>query len=507
MRGLVSYIASRRVLLVVCTLLATLACAFPVTTTAYAAETGSKCQQTTSGGTGASGVEGAGSVKLILDTFKTGSGYWAGVLSGYAKNLFWLLVSIELAWVAITMALRGDNLDDWLREITSQIFVIGFFAFLLFQASNLFPAIINSFEQAALTAAGDGCTPGAAEGKIAGIDPVAVFNQGIALAWRLWELQEHHFTMMSVVILFCALTVAVTVSLLAASALFALIESYIVMNAAILFMGFGGSSWTREYPRKIMRLAVGVGAKLFIMQLLVLVAFGVLTKFTIVDITTCKPSTVSADQRPSGEEMSRRMAEQESARRGLSFKSANFNDIKNGLGALGWIVAEKAGLEKWAGLCQLDASVVTRALVLAATCLILWLLVQNLPNLVLGMLTGTPPGASSTDIDVRSAVSMAGDVSKLAGVAPMDWGGLARGSGALKFMQGIGNRESRETAPGGMAPWTHFAPEMSASVGRRLGGGSPLKPGMPQRKDGEAKDASTASNERGKLDDKPTDNA
>jgi type IV secretion system protein TrbL len=48
-----------------------------------------------------------------------------------------------------------------------------------------------------------------------------------------------------------------------------LVESYIVINASVLFLGFGSSQWTREYAIAMARYAVAVGAKLFVLTLLV----------------------------------------------------------------------------------------------------------------------------------------------------------------------------------------------------------------------------------------------
>ncbi|EOT2876156.1 type IV secretion system protein, partial [Escherichia coli] len=49
----------------------------------------------------------------------------------------------------------------------------------------------------------------------------------------------------------------------------AIVESMIVINAAVLFMGFGGSQYTREYALAMPRYAVSVGAKLFVLTLIV----------------------------------------------------------------------------------------------------------------------------------------------------------------------------------------------------------------------------------------------
>ncbi len=58
-------------------------------------------------------------------------------------------------------------------------------------------------------------------------------------------------------------------ALIAAFLVLALVESYIVISAGVIFMGFGGSRFTKDYALKILIYAMSVGAKLFVMQLIV----------------------------------------------------------------------------------------------------------------------------------------------------------------------------------------------------------------------------------------------
>jgi len=49
----------------------------------------------------------------------------------------------------------------------------------------------------------------------------------------------------------------------------ALMESWMVINVSVLFMGLGGSEWTRQYARQQLTYALAVGVKLFVMTLLI----------------------------------------------------------------------------------------------------------------------------------------------------------------------------------------------------------------------------------------------
>lgn len=48
-----------------------------------------------------------------------------------------------------------------------------------------------------------------------------------------------------------------------------LVESYVIINASVLFYGFGGSQWTRDFAIAPLRFVIAVGAKLFVLTLIV----------------------------------------------------------------------------------------------------------------------------------------------------------------------------------------------------------------------------------------------
>ena len=56
--------------------------------------------------------------------------------------------------------------------------------------------------------------------------------------------------------------------MIAAAIILSLVESYIVLSAGVLLMGFGGSRWTKDFALKTVIYAVSVGAKLFVLQLI-----------------------------------------------------------------------------------------------------------------------------------------------------------------------------------------------------------------------------------------------
>ncbi|TRN97351.1 P-type conjugative transfer protein TrbL, partial [Salmonella enterica subsp. enterica] len=67
----------------------------------------------------------------------------------------------------------------------------------------------------------------------------------------------------------CAILVLACFAFIAAFMFVTLVEAYVIINASVLFLGFGGSQWTREFAIAPMRFTVAIGAKLFILTLIV----------------------------------------------------------------------------------------------------------------------------------------------------------------------------------------------------------------------------------------------
>ena len=59
----------------------------------------------------------------------------------------------------------------------------------------------------------------------------------------------------------------------------ALVEFYFVTSAGVFLLGFGGSRWTKDIAIKYMTYTLGVGIKLFIIQLVVAVGQSIITSF------------------------------------------------------------------------------------------------------------------------------------------------------------------------------------------------------------------------------------
>jgi type IV secretion system protein TrbL len=193
----------------------------------------------------------------IVIQFKNQSVGWQSALQSFAVNTFGILALIELAWAGIRLAFRGADMSEWLAEIVNQILFLGFFFALLKNSVTWSQAIVNSFRQAASVAGGGG------------IAPSDVFASGVQIAAKVMAQMSIWSPTASVGLMIAGLVIEVCFALIAAAMVLALVESFLVISMGVLFMAFGGTQWTKDIAVSTVRYTISVGAKLFVLQLLV----------------------------------------------------------------------------------------------------------------------------------------------------------------------------------------------------------------------------------------------
>jgi type IV secretion system protein TrbL len=189
-----------------------------------------------------------------------------------------ILAAIEIAWSAIKLAFKNCDISEWMAEIVNQLMHVGFFYALLLNSVTWGTAIVNSFRQAASIA---GAT---------GMAPSDVFACGIRIATEVMHQMTILHPATSAGFMIAGIVIEVCFSLIAALMILTLVESYFMISANIIFMAFGGSSWTQQTAISAIRYCVSVGAKLFMIQLIVSIGSGIMqgwaNDFTRVDDTT-----------------------------------------------------------------------------------------------------------------------------------------------------------------------------------------------------------------------------
>lgn len=200
----------------------------------------------------------------IVGQFQTRAAGWEGTLRSFALNTFGILATIELTWAAIRLAFRGCDVSEWLAEIVNQVLFLGFFLALLENSVTWGTAIVNSFRQAASSAGGTG------------IAPSDVFAAGVKIAALVLNQMSIWHPEASAGLIVAGIVIEICFALMAAFMVLALVESYLIISMGVIFMAFGGSRWTKDFAVSTVRYTVSVGAKLFVLQLLVSIGTGLI---------------------------------------------------------------------------------------------------------------------------------------------------------------------------------------------------------------------------------------
>jgi type IV secretion system protein TrbL len=211
-------------------------------------------------------------IEQITDTYKNAAQAWQSILAAHAKSLFWLLATIELTYSALRLVLDGSDIKDFGVMIVQRLLTIGFFYTLLVYSAQWAPAIKDGLAVAANHAS-------VASGGSPEVYPAQLFDLGLSLTARLTESMSFWSPADSAGLFIAALTIMILFAVLAAEYATTLISLYIVLNAGVLFLGFGGASWTRDAAIQYYKFALQVGVQLFALQLIVVLGIDLIAQW------------------------------------------------------------------------------------------------------------------------------------------------------------------------------------------------------------------------------------
>ncbi len=203
----------------------------------------------------------------ILDEYKGLQNGWITKLLGAAQRLFFLLAGIEVAWSFTLLAIEKADFQALTATIVRKIMWIGiFYAVLLYGVTpgggGWIPAIIDSFHILGQNAS-----------SVGPLGPDAIVGFGVNMSIDLLaSLKAANFLTAfatSMALVFCAVVVFIAYLAIAIQFVVALVESYLVIGAGVIFLGFGGSRWTAAYVERYIAYAVSVGMKLLVLYLLI----------------------------------------------------------------------------------------------------------------------------------------------------------------------------------------------------------------------------------------------
>ncbi len=200
-----------------------------------------------------------GALDQIKNVFRDNSVTWGPTLQLYAERIFWGLAAIDLTLAAVWLVLNPGEFSDFTALVVRKTLVIGFFFALLQNGIAWANLIVKS-----LVVAGGTVNTGAIN-----ITPSDIFETGYNLCSDIIDATGVFSPIDSLGLVIGGFIVMICFALIAAMMLLVYVQAFIMVNAGILFLGFGGLTYTREIALVYFRAALSVGAKLFIMILVV----------------------------------------------------------------------------------------------------------------------------------------------------------------------------------------------------------------------------------------------
>ena len=196
-------------------------------------------------------------VDQLLTQFQTVSAGWGGRIQALAMGTFGLLAIIDLVWCVgyRTLMSRGE-MPDFIYALVHEVIFLSFFFWLLTTFSTTGPLIIKSFQFAAQQAGGIPSQPN------------AVFAEGIKIASDICAQVSIWHPGDSLSLILCGLIVVTCFALITASMVVIIVESFFIVSAGQILLMFGGSHFTVDMVHALIRQVIGIGLKLYILQLI-----------------------------------------------------------------------------------------------------------------------------------------------------------------------------------------------------------------------------------------------
>ena len=198
----------------------------------------------------------------ILNQYRAQRTNWFTAVWPFANTLFGLLATIEFAWSAAVMLLEKSDMQSWTSALVRKLMWLGGFYALLIYGRYWIPAITDSFELIGQRASGTGP-----------MSPSDIFTRGIDIAGALMATSSTaaFFTNLGTSLAMICTGIITALAFIAITVQFvvAMVESYIIVAAGFIFVGFGGSRWTAPYVERYIGLGVATGVKIMLLYLLI----------------------------------------------------------------------------------------------------------------------------------------------------------------------------------------------------------------------------------------------
>ncbi len=205
-------------------------------------------------------------VDQLLTRFEAVTAAWGGPLRLIMLGTFGALATIDLVYfVGYRQLMSRGDLSDFMYALVHEVVFLSFFFWLLTTYSITGPLIIKGFQFAAQQVGGIPMTPN------------AIFAAGVTIARTIFDQVSILHPGDSITMALCGLIVLACFAWITASMVYVIVESYFVVSAGQILLMFGGTRFTHDMAISLVRTCVGIGLKLYALQLIASVGTAFIT--------------------------------------------------------------------------------------------------------------------------------------------------------------------------------------------------------------------------------------
>lgn len=216
-----------------------------------------------------------GALDQLLQDFYAPTSQWRTTLAPIALQMYWFWFTCEFLWQLTVKKVMGNDISKLYYWMMVRILVANLFAY-IFVNPDFYVGIILYFVKLGSQAGGFSVSPTSGN-PFAAMSPSAIMDSGKCIwdaAWTAIKTAKlgipDMVNIMTVAfpIILMTLAMYVLAAIMGFTLFMTALESYIVMNAGIILLGFAGSSWTQSYWQKYLSYVGGIAIRLFVMCLI-----------------------------------------------------------------------------------------------------------------------------------------------------------------------------------------------------------------------------------------------
>lgn len=197
----------------------------------------------------------------LVDGYQSISGHWLEQILPMARQIFAILGVLEIALSGLLWALQRTTLDQVAAEFVKKSALLSFYFALLIAFPAWIPQIPLGFERAGQVASGTGS-----------LSPSALVDTGITIGNNMMlsfgSLGFLANPSGNILASLTALLVIVSYTAIAAQLTITLVESFVVISAGAITLGFSAFRGTVILAENYINYAVRIGLKIFLLYML-----------------------------------------------------------------------------------------------------------------------------------------------------------------------------------------------------------------------------------------------